>query len=153
MVTAFTRLRGTWFGRLALPVAVLLYLGFAAGALLSQAQAWGWAQAGVPRGAAVLTVLAVAAILLPATTRRNVYCSHLCAHGAAQQLLVRFAKPKGTVPLRPWLAGLPWAVMAAAILATVMRRPLRHGGRHERPGVDPGRRGHRGGVSNAVRCG
>jgi Na+-translocating ferredoxin:NAD+ oxidoreductase RnfG subunit len=78
------------------------------------------------RGAAVLTVLAVAAILLPATTRRNVYCSHLCAHGAAQQLLVRFAKPKGTVPLRlrPWLAGLPWAVVAAAILATVMRLPL-----------------------------
>jgi Na+-translocating ferredoxin:NAD+ oxidoreductase RnfG subunit len=126
VVTAFTRLRGTWFGRLALPLAVLLYLGFGAGALLSQAQAWGWAQAGVPRGAAVLAVLAAAALLLPATTRRNVYCSHLCAHGAAQQLLVRFAKPKGTVPLRlrPWLAGLPWAVVAAAILATVMRLPL-----------------------------
>jgi polyferredoxin len=78
------------------------------------------------RGPAVLTVLAVAAILLPATTRRNVYCSHLCAHGAAQQLLVRFAKPKGTVSarLQPWLARLPWTLVAAAILATVMRLPL-----------------------------
>lgn len=126
VVTAFTRLRGTWFGRLALPVAVLLYLGFGAGALLSQAQAWGWAQAGVPRGAAVLAVLATAAILLPATTRRNAYCSHLCAHGAAQQLLARFAKPKGTVPvwLRPWLTGLPWALLAVAIVAAVVPLPL-----------------------------
>jgi NosR/NirI family nitrous oxide reductase transcriptional regulator len=126
VITAFTRLRGTWFGRLALPVAVLAYLGFGAGGLLSQAQTWGWVQAGVPRGAAVLTVLAAAAIILPAATRRNVYCSHLCAHGAAQQLLVRFAKPKGTIPkwLRPWLAGLPWALLALAILAAVVPLPV-----------------------------
>jgi NosR/NirI family nitrous oxide reductase transcriptional regulator len=126
VVTAFTRLRGSWFGRLALPVAVLAYLGFGAGALLSQAQTWGWAQAGVPRGAVVLAVLAVAAVLLPATTRRNVYCSHLCAHGAAQQLLVRFAKPKGRVPawLRPWLTGLPWALLALAILTAAIPLPL-----------------------------
>jgi NosR/NirI family nitrous oxide reductase transcriptional regulator len=126
VVAAFTRLRGTWFGRLALPVAVLAYLGFGAGALLSQAQVWGWAQAGVPRGAAVLAVLAAAAAILPVTTRRNVYCSHLCAHGAAQQLLVRFAKPKGRVPerLRPWLATLPWVLLAVAILTTVVPLPL-----------------------------
>jgi NosR/NirI family nitrous oxide reductase transcriptional regulator len=126
VVTAFTRLRGTWFGRLALPVAVLLYLGFGAGALVSQAQVWGWAQAGVPRGAAVLAVLAAAALLLPATTRRNVYCSHLCAHGAAQQLLVRFAKPKGRVPawLRAWLAALPWVLLTVAILAAVVPLPV-----------------------------
>jgi len=126
VITAFTRLRGTWFGRLALPAAVLLYLGFGAGALLSQAQVWGWAQAGVPRGAAVLAVLAAAAILLPATSRRNVYCSHLCAHGAAQQLLVRFAKPGGSIPvrLRPWLTGLPWALLAVAVAATALPLPL-----------------------------
>jgi NosR/NirI family nitrous oxide reductase transcriptional regulator len=126
VVVAFTRLRGTWFGRLALPVAVLLYLGFGAGALVSQAQVWGWAQAGVPRGAAVLAVLAAAAILLPATTRRNVYCSHLCAHGAAQQLLGRFAKPKGRVPawLQAWLAALPWALLVLAIVAAVVPLPV-----------------------------
>ncbi len=126
VITSFTRLRGTWFGRLALPVAVLAYLGFGAGALLSQAQVWGWAQAGVPRGAAVLAVLAAAALLLPATTRRNVYCSHLCGHGAAQQLLVRFAKPKGTIPtwLRPWLTALPWALLALAMLAAALPLPL-----------------------------
>jgi NosR/NirI family nitrous oxide reductase transcriptional regulator len=126
VVTAFTRLRGTWFGRLVLPAAVLLYLGFGAGALLSQAQTWGWAQAGVPRGATVLAVLFAVAFVLPATTRRNVYCSHLCGHGAAQQLLVRFARPKGRIPdrLGPWLAVLPWTLLALAILAAVFPLPL-----------------------------
>ncbi|MFN5755955.1 MAG: FMN-binding protein, partial [Planctomycetia bacterium] len=126
IATAFTRARGTWFGRLALPLAVLAYLGFGAGALLSQAQVWGWAQAGVPRGAVVLAALAAAAVVLPATTRKNVYCSHLCAHGAAQQLLVRFAKPKRSVPvwLRPWLAALPWALLVLAILVAVFHLPL-----------------------------
>ncbi|NBW95667.1 MAG: FMN-binding protein [Planctomycetia bacterium] len=126
LVTAFTRARGTWFGRLALPVAVLAYLGFGAGALLSQAQLWGWTQAGVPRGAVVLAALAAAAVILPATTRKNVYCSHLCAHGAAQQLLVRFAKPKRSVPmwLRPWLTALPWGLLVLAILTALFHLPL-----------------------------
>jgi len=126
IVTAFTRLRGTWFGRLALPIAVLAYLGFGAGALLSQAQVWGWAQSGVPRGAVVLAALAVAATVLPVTTRRNVYCAHLCAHGAAQQLLVRFVKPKRSLPgwLKPGLALLPWALLAVAILTAVLHWPL-----------------------------
>ena len=126
IATGFTRLRGTWFGRFVMPLAVLAYLGFGAGALLSQAQLWGWAQAGVPRGAAVLFALAVAGIMLPVTTRRNVYCSHLCAHGAAQQLIVRLVKPKRTVPavLRPWLVGLPWALLAVAILTAAWHLPL-----------------------------
>jgi Na+-translocating ferredoxin:NAD+ oxidoreductase RnfG subunit len=126
IVTAFTRLRGSWFGRLALPLVVLVYLGFGAGALLSQAQLWGWAQAGVPRGAIVLAALAGAAAILPVTTRRNVYCSHLCAHGAAQQLLVRFVKPRRTIPdgLRPWFALLPWVLLAVATLTAVLHLPL-----------------------------
>ena len=126
VTTAFTRLKGTWFGRYALPVAVLAYLGFGAGALVSQAQLWGWAEAGVPRGAVVLAALAAAALLLPATTRRNVYCSHLCAHGAAQQLLLRIARPRRALPgwLRPFAAVLPWILLAVAIVATVLHWQL-----------------------------
>ena len=126
IVTAFTRLRGNWFGRIALPVAVLAYLGFGAGALLSQAQLLGWAQAGVARGAVVLIALTLAALMLPVATRRNVYCSHLCAHGAAQQLIVRFVQPKRNVPawLRPVLVPLPWILLAVAILTAVRHWPL-----------------------------
>jgi NosR/NirI family nitrous oxide reductase transcriptional regulator len=126
IVTAFTRLRGNWFGRIALPVAVLAYLGFGAGALLSQAQLLGWAQAGVARGAVVLIALTLAALMLPVATRRNVYCSHLCAHGAAQQLIVRFVQPKRNVPawLKPVLVPLPWILLAVAILTAVRHWPL-----------------------------
>ena len=126
MITAFTRLRGTWFGRLALPIVVLAYLGFGAGALVSQAQLWGWAQAGVPRGATVLAALAAAAVVLPATTRRNVYCSHLCGHGAAQQLVLRIARPRHALPawLRPAAAILPWVLLVLAVLTAVLHLPL-----------------------------
>jgi len=105
---------------------VLAYLGFGAGAVLSMALFAGWAQAGVPTGAAVLTVLAIVALALPATTKRNVYCSHLCAHGAAQQLILRIAKPKGRVSprVRPWLSSLPWGLFAFAILAAVVPLPV-----------------------------
>ena len=126
VVTGFTRLRGTWFGRLALPVAVIAYLGFGAGALVSQAQLAGWVRAGVPRGAAVLAALTAAAVIVPAIGGRNVYCSHLCAHGAAQQLLLRFVRPKRPLPrwLGPLPIVLPWALLAVAILATVLRWPI-----------------------------
>ncbi len=126
VVTAFTRVRGTWFGRLVLPVAVLGYLGFGAGALLSLAQCAGWCQAGVPAGAVVLAVLTVVAFATPVTTKRNVYCSHLCAHGAAQQLLLRMAKPKGRIPsqVRGWLTVFPWALLALAILTVVAPLPI-----------------------------
>ncbi len=126
LITAFTRLRGTWFGRTALPLVVLLYLGFGAGALISLAQLLGWSQAGIPSGAVVLTVLTLVAIATPVTARRNVYCAHLCAHGAAQQLILRVAKPKGHVPsrLRPWLTVLPWALLAVALLAVVIPLPI-----------------------------
>jgi polyferredoxin len=126
VATAFTRARGGWFGRIVLPIVVLAYLGFGAGALVSLAQLCGWVQSGVPRGAPVLLVLTAAAVLLPPLTRRNVYCSHLCAHGAAQQLLVRFVRPSRSLPagLRPLLVVLPWALLAIAIVAAAGHLPL-----------------------------
>ena len=105
---------------------VFVYLGFGAGALLSQSQIWGWAQAGIPQNAVVLLVLAVAAAVLPITIRRNVYCSQLCAHGAVQQLILRVVKPKGRVPvwIRPWLKVFPLSLLVLAILLTVFHMPI-----------------------------
>jgi len=128
LATAFSRLRGGRFGRLVLPVVVLAYLGFGAGALVSLAQLAGWAQSGLPRGAPVLLVLTAVALAAPAFTGRNVYCSHLCAHGAAQQLLVRArrGRPALAVPprLRPWLVALPWALLLVAVAAAALRLPV-----------------------------
>lgn len=126
VLTAFTRARGNRWGRLAMPVIVFAYLGFGAGALLSLGQFFGWVEAGVPPAASVLTVLTAIAVAAPITTKRNVYCSHLCAHGAAQQILKQIARPKRSPPrwLRPWLIRLPFAVFGFAILAVVLPLPI-----------------------------
>ena len=102
LVTGFSRLRGGRFGRLIFPAVVLAYLGFGAGAVLSQAQLWGWAAVGLPQGATVLLFLTAVAVLAPVTTGRNIYCAHLCAHGAAQQLLAKAIRPQR----RPRLAAV-----------------------------------------------
>ena len=79
----------------------------------------------------MLAVLTAAAVLLPITTRHNVYCSQLCGHGAAQQLLVRFVQPKGTIPtrLRPWLTRLPDGDPARLAAAQSWQRPGHLAGR------------------------
>ena len=46
--------------------------------------------------------MSVAAICIPMTTRQNIYCSHLCPHGAAQQLLRNRLPWRARVP--NWLA-------------------------------------------------
>ena len=134
LVTGFSRLRGNRYGRLILPVVVLAYLGFGAGAVLSQAQLWGWAAAGLPRGATVLLFLTAVALLTPITTGRNIYCGHLCAHGAAQQLLAKAIRPQR----RPWLEPvrrqlvsllrrlrwLPAALLGVAAMATIFGLPF-----------------------------
>ena len=87
-VIGFSRLRRN--RRLGVLWNVLLvgYLGLVAGSLLSQAMFVGWATHGIPLSRGLgLIVLTVAAICVPIATRRNLYCSHLCPHGAAQQLL------------------------------------------------------------------
>ena len=129
LVVGFTRLRGHWVGRIVLPLVVLGYLGFGAGALLSQAQLWGWATHGIPQAAPVLLLLSIVAIVTPATTGRNLYCSQLCAHGAAQQLL-KISLPnrqrgivsrlrKRIAPILKHFQWLPWILFILCLLITV----------------------------------
>ncbi len=88
VVVAFTSLRGVGWVRVAFQLVVVGYLGLVNGDLVSQASLVGWARYGVPwRTSAGLVLLTAAALVLPVVTKRNVYCSHLCPHGAAQQWL------------------------------------------------------------------
>ncbi|QDU38257.1 Putative electron transport protein YccM [Maioricimonas rarisocia] len=88
LLIGFTRLRGVWWIRLPWLLLVIGYLGFINGDMVSQAMLVGWAQSGVPwRSAAGLVLLTVAAFIVPFTSRTNLYCSHLCPHGAVQQLI------------------------------------------------------------------
>ena len=42
----------------------------------------------------------LAAFLIPLTTKRNLYCSHLCPHGALQQLVKKRLPWQAEVPKR-----------------------------------------------------
>ena len=88
ILIGFTRLRGIRWIRTLWLLLVIGWLGFINGDMVSQAMLVGWARSGVPwRTAAGLVLLTAAAILVPMTTRTNLYCSHLCPHGAVQQLI------------------------------------------------------------------
>tara|TARA_Y100000385_G_scaffold74711_2_gene75535 strand:- start:105 stop:1799 length:1695 start_codon:yes stop_codon:yes gene_type:complete len=129
LIIGYTRLRGHWVGRIVLPLLVLTYLGFGSGALLSQAQLWGWAIYGIPQGATVLLLLSLLAVGSPAATGRNIYCNQLCAHGAAQQLLkitipnqrFRVLKDvqKSLGPLLQHVRWLPWTIFISCALLSI----------------------------------
>jgi NosR/NirI family transcriptional regulator, nitrous oxide reductase regulator len=123
---AFTNLRGIGWLRVAYQLVVFVFLGLTNGVLLSQAQLVGWAQAGVPHGAGALIFLTIAAILLPITTRRNVYCTHLCPHGALQQLTLRYARPRVLVPprLRRVLGAIPAVLLVVVLVVAMTHLPV-----------------------------
>jgi transcriptional regulator of nitric oxide reductase len=102
---------------------VLIYLGLVQGELLSVAMFAGWVQSGIPwQNAIGLVILSVAALALPIFAETNLYCSHLCPHGAAQQLLPRRFKLKSPLPssfltilrwIRPLL--IAWTVLVLCV--------------------------------------
>jgi len=89
---AFTNLRGSKFMRGLWQAVLIGVLGLWLGQFLSLGLLSGWAQHGPPwKQAAPLVALAAAAILLPWGARRQVYCHHICPHGAAQEWLGRLS--------------------------------------------------------------
>ncbi|MFH5805103.1 FMN-binding protein [Alienimonas sp. DA493] len=125
VLVGFTRLRGFKAVRWAWLALLIGYLGVWRGDLLSQAMWVGWAEHGVPwRTASGLALLTAAALSLPVVTKRNVYCTHLCPHGAVQQAFVggvfgQRLKPRRSVGrgARRALALLPPALLALVLLA------------------------------------
>ncbi len=120
---AFTKLRGITWLRHAHHVLLVIYAGFVAGELLSQALFAGWAKHGTPwRSAPGLVLLGIVALLGPVVTRRQLYCHHLCPHGALQQLVAR--RVRWQVSLPKWLEYLPLALLAVVLIAVVLQLGL-----------------------------
>ncbi len=83
-------------------VVVIAVIGFWAGNLVSLALIAGWSAEGVAwRLAPGLAAIATLAVVAPPISGRNPYCSHLCPHGAIQQLI----KPsRSSAPTHPSIA-------------------------------------------------
>ena len=111
VVLGLTHLRGRKWLRIGYQVVVICWLGLSNGDMVSQALLLGWAQSGIPwQNALGLTLLTIAALLVPISTGRNVYCAQICPHGAVQQLVRR---------------RLPWqAKLSPRILAGLRYLPL-----------------------------
>jgi NosR/NirI family nitrous oxide reductase transcriptional regulator len=125
LVMAFTRLRRRGWVHRIYQLFLVVYVGFIGGDMLAQALLVGWAQSGMGWGnAAGLAALVVMAFLVPMATGRQVYCHHVCPHGAAQQLIHlwgpkrwRRAVPKGW---DRWLGRLPTLLLLWVLLVAML---------------------------------
>lgn len=123
LLMAFSRLRGVAWLRHLHHAGLVLYGGFIAGELLSQGLLAGWGAHGTPwRSAPGLLLLAAVALLAPVFSGRQLYCHHLCAHGALQQLLAR--RLPWQLRLSPaverWLGRLPFALLGLVLASVVL---------------------------------
>jgi hypothetical protein len=107
-----------WSGkRLRLGFAVVsVVAGLTLGWMVGQDQLIGWARNGVSFSNAIpLVLLTAVALLVPALTGKNVYCSRICPHGAAQTLAGMAVKRRFGLPAR-WhrlLQRVPWLTLIA----------------------------------------
>lgn len=119
LAIALTSLRGKKILRVGFQFALIGYLGFVNGDMISQAMIVGWVQNGVPwRTAGGLVLLTIAAFFVPLTTRRNIYCTHLCPHGAVQDLM-KHRLPWQLHPPR-WLERKRWLIPSLLLLWCVI---------------------------------
>ncbi len=116
-VMAFTELRGKRGWRLGWQAVVIGCLGLWLGEFVSVGLLVGWARQGIPwKEASPLVVFVGAALLVPWGSRRQLYCHHVCPHGAAQEWVGRLSR--GNFQLSPgWhrvLRVVPGCLLAAA---------------------------------------
>lgn len=116
MLINLTRWRGhRWLQRI-WNLVLVGYFGLVTGNLISLAVVSGWAVQGVAwRLAPGLAAVVVVSFLLSALTGRNVYCSHVCPHGALQQLIRR--RPQHSQTVRRVLRKTTWIPGITLLLA------------------------------------
>lgn len=110
----FTRLKRFHWLRKLFKITAFIYLGFVTGDLLAESLFAGWAKYAIPwRQLSGLVILAGMAVLVPWSTRRNIYCQHLCPHGTAQEFLGKIVPHRRKWKIRPdvkrglrWIPGL-----------------------------------------------
>ena len=128
MVLAYSRWRGNSKVRFLWQCALVVVLGIWAGQLLSLALLGGWVQHGFPwRSAPGLCLLAAVALVFPWASRRQLYCHHICPHGALQSLVGKIFRKKWSLPRKAHrlLTLLPGVTLLVAIVLLAVQ--TKHG--------------------------
>ncbi|MCA9042995.1 MAG: FMN-binding protein [Planctomycetaceae bacterium] len=127
LVVGHTHLRG-WHGlRLSVQLLVIVYLGLINGSLISQAMLFGWARSGVPWLSAMgLVAITAVAFAVPTVSKKNLYCTHICPHGAVQQLMSTYSKWRYRLGAkwRQILSFLPGLLLLWCVLTVVAQLPF-----------------------------
>ncbi len=117
-----TRLRGVRWIQVTWLLLLIGYFGLVTGNLISLAVLVGWASKGFAWQLApgLFCVLAVS-LLVPPFTKRNIYCTHVCPHGAVQQILRRLPLPRWRLNarFRKSLKFVPGITLIAAAVCTL----------------------------------
>lgn len=129
LVLALRGTRGRPWMRRGFQLLVIVYIGFINGDLLAQTLMVGWAENGAPwRAAPGLVLLLAAALVVPWTTGKPLYCQQLCPHGHLQEWLARwmpkrwrFHIPKGVERGLRWL---PPLTLAYVLVVTFLVLPV-----------------------------
>ena len=106
-------------------IGVVSVIGLWAGNLISLALVSGWAAEGVAwRLAPGLAAIAAVALITPPLSKSNPYCSHLCPHGAIQQLIRPNTKSRRRQKPPAWLQRIllwiPGITLSAAYVWLLM---------------------------------
>ncbi|MFO0977140.1 MAG: FMN-binding protein [Planctomycetaceae bacterium] len=120
VVLGVTHLRSRRWLRRLYQCVVILWLGWMNADFLSQAQLTGWALHGIPWERAMGQVmLTLAAIAVPVFRGQNIYCSHICPHGAVQQVIRNRLPWQIRLPSRlsRWLKAVPVVLLLVVVLA------------------------------------
>ncbi|MBB5032511.1 FMN-binding protein [Prosthecobacter vanneervenii] len=126
-VMAFTPLRGSAWCRHLHHALLVVYGGFIAGEMLSQGLLAGWSAHGTPwRTAQGLVLLAAVALLGPVFTSKQLYCHHICPHGALQQLLVRQLRWQWSPSKKvdALLSKIPFVLLALVFFSAAFALPV-----------------------------
>ena len=120
---AFGPLRTMRRARMGWQILLILVFGILLGDLLSLSLFAGWARHGIPwQTAPALVFLACVALFIPWVSRKNLYCQHLCPHGAAQELLGKFRTlhlPMAPAIQRP-MRGIPTVILLVALVLGIV---------------------------------
>jgi hypothetical protein len=127
LLFTFTHLRSQTWLRRAFQVVLIGYLGLWNGRLIAMSLLGGWTESSIPyRLAPGLVLLVAAALVLPWTSRRALYCSHICPHGAAQEWLGRLVRRRLHIPrgVEAGVRWIPFLLIAFVIAILVINIPF-----------------------------